>query len=101
VTRARADDLSVSSLHLKFLQPMATGIGDILKRFKRVITVEINYSDSTTDEMIDDDNRRYSNLALLLRARYLVDVESRTNVHGQPFKPGRIEAMIRNELNHK
>ena len=31
-------------------------------------------------------------------ARYLVDVQCWTNVHGQPLKPGRIEAMIRTRL---
>jgi 2-oxoglutarate ferredoxin oxidoreductase subunit alpha len=98
VARVRKEGLAVSSLHLKFLQPMASGIGEILKGFKRVVAVEINYSDSADDEIIDDDNVRFSNLALLLRARYLVDVKCRTNVHGQPFKPGRIETVIREEL---
>ncbi len=98
VTRCREDGLSVSSLHLTFLQPMASGIGDILKRFRQVVCVEINYSDSTEEELIDDENRRYSNLSLLLRARYLVDVQNWTNVHGQPIGPGRIESMIRTRL---
>ncbi len=98
VDRCRTDGLGVSALHLKFLQPMASGIGDILKRYRKVICVEINYSDSFEDELITDDNLRYSNLALLLRARYLVDVRSWSNVHGQPIKPARIEAMIRKEI---
>jgi 2-oxoglutarate ferredoxin oxidoreductase subunit alpha len=99
VTRVSADGMKVSSLHLKFLQPMASGIGDILKRFKRVMTVEINYSDDFDHELIDDDNRRYANLSWLLRARYLVDVDCWSNVHGQPIKPGAIEKMIRGRLN--
>lgn len=98
VERARADGLSVSSLHLKFLQPMASGINEILQKFKKVITVEINYSDSFEDEIINEDNRRYANLAWLLRARYLVDVDCWSNVHGQPIKPGAIEKMIRERL---
>jgi len=98
VARARADGLSVSSLHLKFLQPMASGIREILDKYKRVMTVEINYSDSFEDEIIDEDNRRYANLAWLLRARYLVDVDCWSNVHGQPIKPGAIESMIRSRL---
>ncbi|MGD8415358.1 MAG: 2-oxoacid:acceptor oxidoreductase subunit alpha, partial [Candidatus Latescibacterota bacterium] len=60
VARVRSEGLAVSSLHLKFLQPMAGGIGEILKGFKRVIAVEINYSDSAEDELIDGDNMRYS-----------------------------------------
>ena len=98
VMRTRADGLDVSSLHLKFLQPMASGIREILRNYKRVMTVEINYSDSLDDEIIDEDNRRYANLAWLLRARYLVDIDCWSNVHGQPMKPGAIESMIRSRL---
>jgi len=94
VTRARSRGISVSSLHLKFLLPMASGIGDILKRYKKVITVEINFSDDPNHEMINEENRRYANLAWLLRARYLLDVDNFSNVHGQPLKPGMIEKMI-------
>jgi len=98
VQRARADGLKVSSLHLKFLQPMASGIKQIMQKFKTVMTVEINYSDSLEDAIIDEDNRRYANLAWLLRARYLLDVDCWSNVHGQPMKPGAIEKMIRARL---
>ncbi|RMF58858.1 MAG: 2-oxoacid:acceptor oxidoreductase subunit alpha [Calditrichaeota bacterium] len=98
VQRVRKDGLKVSSLHIKFLQPMASGIGDILKRFKKVITVEINYSDDPNHEIITAENRRYSNLAWLLRARYLVDVDCFSNVHGQPMPPGTIEEMIREKI---
>jgi 2-oxoglutarate ferredoxin oxidoreductase subunit alpha len=77
---------------------MASGIKEILQRFEKVITVEINYSDSLDHELIDEDNRRYANLAWLLRARTLVDVDCWSNVHGQPIKPGSIENMIRGLL---
>ena len=98
VTRARKDGLKVSSMHLTYLQPMASGIREIMARFKQVITVEINFSDDLADELIDEDNRRYASLAWLLRARYLVDVDCWSNVHGQPIKPGAIERMIRSRL---
>lgn len=98
VERVQQEGLKVSSLHLKFLQPMASGIKEILQRFKRVMTVEINFSDNTGHEMITEDNRRYANLQWLLRARYLVDVDSFSNVHGQPIKPGSIEKKIREVL---
>ena len=94
----REDGLKVSSLHLKFLQPMASGIKEILQRFKQVVCVEINYSDDMSHPLIDEDNRRYSNLALLMRARYLVDIDCWSNVHGQPMKPGKIETMIRERM---
>jgi 2-oxoglutarate ferredoxin oxidoreductase subunit alpha len=95
VERVRHDGCKVSSLHIKFLQPMATGIKEILQRFKKVMTVEINFSDNVQHEMITEDNRRYANLQWLLRARYLIDVDSFSNVHGQPIKPGDIERKIR------
>lgn len=95
VQRVRAAGLSVSSLHIKFLQPLATGIKEILQRFKKVMTVEINFSDDVNRELINEDNRRYANLQWLLRARYLIDVDSFSNVHGQPIKPGAIEKKIR------
>jgi 2-oxoglutarate ferredoxin oxidoreductase subunit alpha len=98
VTRCRRDGLKVSSLHIKYLQPMASGIREILEKFDDVMTVEINYSDSYDDEIITPDNRRYANLAWLLRARYLIDVDCWSNVHGQPIKPGSIETMIRNRI---
>ena len=99
VHRVRKDGLKVSSIHLTFLQPMASGIKEIMQNFKKVMTVEINYSDDMADELIDEDNRRYSNLAWLLRARYVIDIDCWSNVHGRPMKPGSIEAMIRERLN--
>jgi 2-oxoglutarate ferredoxin oxidoreductase subunit alpha len=98
VERVQEDGGKVSSLHLSFLQPMAPGIGDILKNFKQIICVEINYSDSLDNELINEENARFSNLAFLLRARYLIDVKSWSNVRGEPLGPARIEAMIREKL---
>ncbi len=98
VERLHAEGLSVSSLHFRFLQPMASGIGDILKRFKRVLTVEINYADEVDGEVVTEENQRFSNLAWLLRARYLVDVKSFATVYGQPLRPIAIETRIREEL---
>lgn len=94
VQRVRDQGYRVSSLHLKFLQPMASGIKEILQRFKKVLCVEMNYSDDPNEEIIDENNRRYSNLAWLLRARYLIDVDSWSRVYGRPFKPGEIEEVI-------
>jgi 2-oxoglutarate ferredoxin oxidoreductase subunit alpha len=98
VSRVRADGFKVSSLHMKFLQPMAPGLKEIMERFKHVFTVEINYSDSLDDELIDADNRRYASLCWLLRARYLMDIDCFSKVTGQPFRPGAIEAEIRRRL---
>jgi 2-oxoglutarate ferredoxin oxidoreductase subunit alpha len=80
---------------------MASGIGEVLKRFGKVMTVESNWSDSFDDEIIDAENRRYAELAWLLRARYLVDVDCWSEVRGQPIKPGIIVRAIRQRLQEK
>ena len=98
IERLRAEGLSVSSLHLRFLQPMASGIGDVMRRFNKVMTVENNWSDDINDEIIDEENRRYSELAWLLRARYLVDIDCWSEVKGQSLKPGAIAHAIRVRL---
>jgi 2-oxoglutarate ferredoxin oxidoreductase subunit alpha len=98
VAGLRAEGHRVASLHLRFIQPLPSGIGEILRRFARVITVEANWSDSPDDALIDEDNRRYAALAMLLRSRYLVDVGCWTESRGRPFKPGTIRAALLDEL---
>jgi 2-oxoglutarate ferredoxin oxidoreductase subunit alpha len=98
VERLRAEGHKVSSLHLNFLQPMPGGIKEILGRFKHVMTVEGNWSDRPDDPLIDDTNRRYSALAMLLRARYLVDVDCWTETRGRPISPGSICNELRKRL---
>jgi len=98
VERLRGEGHKVSSLHLTFLQPMQPGIKEVLQRFRHVMTVEGNWSDDPSDPLIDETNRRYSALAMLLRARYLVDVDCWTEVRGRPIKPGTIYAEIRRRL---
>jgi 2-oxoglutarate/2-oxoacid ferredoxin oxidoreductase subunit alpha len=41
----RAEGLRVSSLHITFLSPLQPGLTEIFRRFRKVMTVEINYSD--------------------------------------------------------
>jgi len=98
VERLCAEGHKVSSLHLTFLQPMPSGIKEILQRFRKVITIESNWSDDPHDALIDPTNRRYSALAMLLRARYLVDVDCWSEVRGRPIKPGTICEVIRPRL---
>ncbi len=98
VERVREKGRKVAALHLQFLQPMASGIGEILQRFDKVMTVEICWSDSLDDAIIDQENRRYSALAMLLRARYLIDVDCWTEVRGQPIKPGAVSRVIVEKL---
>jgi 2-oxoglutarate ferredoxin oxidoreductase subunit alpha len=86
----RAEGKKISSIHLRFLQPMQPGIKEIMQRFKQVMTIETNWSDDPEDEIIDESNRRYSSLAILLRSRYLVDIDCWSEVKGQPIKPSTI-----------
>jgi 2-oxoglutarate ferredoxin oxidoreductase subunit alpha len=69
-----------------------------MKRFRHVMTIEGNWSDDPKDPLIDETNRRYSALAMLLRARYLIDVDCWSEVRGRPIKPGTIYAEIRRRL---
>ena len=101
VTRLRAEGLAVSSMHLRFLQPMPCGIREILKRFKHAMTIEGNWSDKLDDELIDEDNRRYSALAMMLRSRFLVDIDCWSEARGQPIKPGAICHVVREALQTK
>jgi 2-oxoglutarate/2-oxoacid ferredoxin oxidoreductase subunit alpha len=98
VTRMRAEGHRVSSLHLTFLQPMPSGIGEIMRRFKRVMTIENNWSDRLGDALIDENNRRYSALAMMLRSRFLVDVDCWSESRGRPIKPGAICSELRSRL---
>jgi 2-oxoglutarate ferredoxin oxidoreductase subunit alpha len=98
VGRLRAEGHKVGALHLRFIQPMPSGIREIFARFKRVMTIEGNWSDRAEDELIDEDNRRYAALALLLRSRFLVDVDCWTQSRGQPIKPAAVVGALRAKL---
>ena len=98
VGKLQDEGKSVSSLHLTFIQPMPPGIKEILNSFDRVLTIENNWCDSTEDEIIDDDNRRYSALAMMLRSRYLVDVDCWCECKGTSLKPGRVREVILRRL---
>lgn len=98
VNEARNLGIKVSHIHLKVLFPLVAGLDEIFKRFKKVMTVEINYSDKPGDPMITQGNRRYAQLACLLRSHTLCDVDCFSNVHGQPLSPGMVLDKIKDEL---
>ena len=93
--RLRDEGARVSSMHLRFLQPLPPGIGEAMARFRKVLTIESNWSDRPDDAIIDGNNRRYSALAMMLRARFLVDVDCWSQVRGAPIRPGAIVDAIR------
>jgi 2-oxoglutarate ferredoxin oxidoreductase subunit alpha len=98
VERAREKGAKISSLHLHFLSPMEPGLKAIFAKFKKVLTVEINYSDTIGNSLITEENRRYAQLAWYLRAQTLIDVDCFSNVYGQPLSPIQILQMLEKTL---
>ena len=81
VEEMRQQGKSVSSAHIRHLNPFPRNLGDILGRFDRVLVPELNMGQ----------------LAMLLRARYLVPAVSFPKVKGKPFKISELIAKM-NEL---
>jgi 2-oxoglutarate ferredoxin oxidoreductase subunit alpha len=98
VDRLREEGLSVSSLHLRVLSPLEPGLKDIFSKFRKVMTIEINYSDDPNDPFITHENRRLGQLCWLLRAQTLVDVDCWTRVPGEPLRPRQIAHAIRDHM---
>jgi 2-oxoglutarate ferredoxin oxidoreductase subunit alpha len=78
VEHSRRKGMSVSSVHLWYLNPLPNDLGDILRRFDRVLVPELN-----TGQLV----RR-------LRGRYLIDAQGLNKVQGRPFMVQEIEAKI-------
>ncbi len=68
--RVRKQGMPIAQAHLRHLNPFPKNLGEVLARYDRVVVPEMNLGQ----------------LALLLRAKYLVDVHSYTKVAGLPFK---------------
>jgi 2-oxoglutarate ferredoxin oxidoreductase subunit alpha len=82
VKGARESGHAVSHAHLRHLNPLPADLGDLLRRFRRVLLPELNLGQ----------------LSMLLRARYLIDIESFTKVAGQPFKVFELQEKIEQML---
>ncbi len=76
--RIRSSGRRVSNLHLRHLNPLPSDLGDILKRFQRVLVPELNLGQ----------------LRFVLRAQYLVDAVGLNKVYGKPFLMSEIEEEI-------
>ncbi len=98
VDKVREAGGKVSSIHLRFLSPLEPGLKDIFDRFKNVMTIELNYSDELGDPNITKENRRYAQLAWILRATTLTDVDCWSRVPGSPLAPGSVEDELRKRL---
>ena len=68
----------VGHVHLRHLNPLPKNLGEVLKRYKKVIVPEMNMGQ----------------LVWVLRAKYLVDAEGFNKIQGKPFKVSEIEAKI-------
>ena len=67
--RLREQGAAVSAVHLRYLNPISEKLGPLMKKFRRVLAPELNLGQ----------------LRMLLRAKYLIDVQALNKVRGQPF----------------
>ena len=98
VELARAEGKSVSFVHLRFLSPLEPGLKEIFKGFRKVMTIELNYSDAPDAPLVTNETRRYAQLAQVLRASTLIDIDCWSVVPGHPLSPGRIGKVIDENL---
>jgi 2-oxoglutarate ferredoxin oxidoreductase subunit alpha len=79
VEEARSLGLEVSRVHLRYLNPFPSNLAEVLAGFGTVLVPELNCG----------------HLSRLLRAEFLVPVESLTKTRGQPFQVSEILERIR------
>jgi 2-oxoglutarate ferredoxin oxidoreductase subunit alpha len=82
--RVRRAGHAVAQAHLRHLNPFPSNLGDVLRRYDKVLVPEINLGQ----------------LALLLRARFLVDVISYNRVRGLPFRAAELAEAIEEVIAH-
>jgi 2-oxoglutarate ferredoxin oxidoreductase subunit alpha len=80
--RVRDDGRKVARAHLHHLNPLPANLGEVLRRYPKVLLPEMNSGQ----------------LARILRAEYLVDVRSYARVEGRPLLAGEIERAILEEI---
>ena len=78
VKAQRAKGRSIGHLHLRHLNPLPPDLGDIIKRYKRVLVPELNMGQ----------------LLWVIRAKYLVDATGLNKIQGRPFKQSELEQKI-------
>jgi len=84
VRKARTGGSRVAQAHLRHMNPFPANTGDVLRAYPRVLVPEMNLGQ----------------LSLLLRARYLVDVISHTNVRGLPFSSHELVQAVDDAITH-
>ena len=66
----RRTGVKVAQAHLRHLNPFPSNLGEVLRSYDKVLVPEMNLGQ----------------LAMLLRAKYLVDIQGINQVRGMPFK---------------
>jgi 2-oxoglutarate ferredoxin oxidoreductase subunit alpha len=79
VETCQAQGQSVSHVHLRWVNPFPKNLGDVLKRFKKVLVPELNLGQ----------------LRMLIRAKYLIDAHGLNKVQGRPFAVAEVMAKIK------
>ncbi|MGP3999127.1 2-oxoacid:acceptor oxidoreductase subunit alpha [Streptomyces sp. 8N706] len=82
VRRTRAAGRRVAQAHLRHLNPFPRNLGEVLGRYEKVVVPEMNLGQ----------------LATLLRAKYLVDARSFTQVNGMPFKAEQLAHVLKEAI---
>ncbi|WP_406211099.1 2-oxoacid:acceptor oxidoreductase subunit alpha [Streptomyces decoyicus] len=83
VRRVRGAGERIAQAHLRHLNPFPRNLGEVLARYDKVIVPEMNLGQ----------------LATLLRAKYLVDARSHTQVSGMPFKAEQLAEVFKEAIN--
>jgi 2-oxoglutarate ferredoxin oxidoreductase subunit alpha len=78
----RAKGRRIGHVHLRHLNPLPKNLGEVLKRYRKVVVPEMNMGQ----------------LLWVLRAKYLVDAEGYNKIQGKPFKQSEIEGKIEEVL---
>ncbi|MDT0616665.1 2-oxoglutarate ferredoxin oxidoreductase subunit alpha, partial [Streptomyces sp. DSM 40712] len=82
VRRLRAAGESIAQAHLRHLNPFPHNLGTVLKRYDKVVVPEMNLGQ----------------LAMLIRARFLVDARSYNQVNGMPFKAEQLATALKEAI---
>ncbi|MFO1241064.1 MAG: 2-oxoacid:acceptor oxidoreductase subunit alpha [Sphingomonadaceae bacterium] len=82
VRNARAKGHDVAHIHVRHIWPLPSNLGELLKRYEKVLVPEMNTGQFKT----------------VLRDQFLVDAKPLNKVSGQPFRIAEIEAAIEGEL---
>ena len=79
VDQCREDGMRVGAIHLRYIVPFPSDLGEIFGRYKRLVVPELNNGQ----------------LVKLLRDRYLLPFEALNKIQGQPFRASEIIDVIK------